>query len=282
MFAAYQLQKAICQGNLPIGEPRTAAGDRAILELRVTDVIHIRGLSAIVVAISFAVVARVMGAVTDGGAMAGVVAAFILMMAAGLRGFIPLVAVFVLTLVSTRWGYARKQRLGVAERRHGRTASQVLANLGPAAICALPAIWFPELSELLLVGTVAGLAEAAADTVSSEVGQATARSAYLITDFRDVPVGTNGAISVEGTISGCVAACIVSWISASCGVLDWRWTFAVAFAAIGGMFLDSIMGATWENAGRMGNDSVNFVSNVFAADAALLAAIIVLRFTTQS
>jgi len=251
-------------------------------KLRVADLIHIRGLSAIVVAISFAVVARVMGAVTDGGAMAGVVVAFILMMAAGLRGFIPLVAVFVLTLVSTRWGYARKQQLGVAERPRGRTASQVLANLGPAAICALPAIWFPELSESLLVGTIAGLAEAAADTVSSEVGQATARSAYLITDFRDVPIGTNGAISIEGTISGCVAACIVSWISASYGVLDWRWTFAVAFAAIGGMFLDSIMGATWENAGKLGNDSVNFVSNVFAADAALLTAVIVMRFSTQS
>jgi uncharacterized protein (TIGR00297 family) len=245
----------------------------------VSELIHTRGLPAIVVAISFAVAARILGAVTDGGAMAGVLVAFILMMAAGLGGFVPLVAVFLLTLASTRWGYARKQRLGVAERRRGRTASQVLANLGPSALCALPAIWFPELSELLLAGSVAALAEAAADTVSSEIGQATARSAYLITDFRDVPIGTNGAISIEGTISGCVAACVVSWVSATYGVLDWRWTFAVAFAAIGGMFLDSILGATWENAGKMGNDAVNFVSNVFAADAALIAAIIVGRIS---
>jgi len=253
----------------------------AILDLRVIDLIHTRGLPAIVVAISFAIVARVVGAVTDGGAMAGVIVAFVLMMAAGLAGFLPLIAVFLLTLVSTRWGYARKQRLGVAERRRGRTASQVFANLGPAAMCVLPAIWLPEAAELLLVGAMAALAEASADTVSSEIGQATARSAYLITDFHDVPIGTNGAISIEGTISGCVAACVVSWISARYGVLDWRWTFAVAFAGIGGMFLDSIMGATWENAGRMGNDSVNFVSNVFAADAALLVAIIVARFSSQ-
>ena len=244
-----------------------------------TELIHSRGLPAIVVAISFAVVARILGAVSDGGAMAGVVVAFILMLAAGLAGFLPLLAVFVLTLVATRWGYRRKQRLGVAERRRGRTASQVLANLAPAAICALPAIWFPEFSEVLLVGGVAALCEAAADTVSSEIGQATARGAYLITDFRDVPIGTNGAISIEGTISGCLAACIVSWVSAHYQVLDWRWTFVVAFAGIGGMFLDSILGATWENAGRMGNDSVNFVSNVFAADAALLAMMIVGRIS---
>ncbi len=243
-----------------------------------TDLIHSRGLPAIVVAISFAVVARIMGAVTDGGAMAGVLIAFVLMMAAGLAGFAPLLAVFLLTLASTRWGYARKQRLGVAERRRGRTASQIFANLGPAALCALPAIWFPELSELLLAGAVAGLAEAAADTVSSEIGQATAHGAYLITDFRDVPIGTNGAISVEGTISGCVAACVVSWISASYGVLDWRWTFVAAFAGIGGMFLDSVLGATWENAGKLGNDSVNFVSNVFAADVALIVAMVMVRF----
>jgi uncharacterized membrane protein len=45
------------------------------------------------------------------------------------------------------------------------------------------------------------------------------------------------------------------------------------------MFLDSVMGAKWENSGKMGNDSVNFVSNVVAADAALIAAIIVERIS---
>lgn len=246
-----------------------------------TELIHTRGLPAIVVAFSFALLARILGAVTDGGALAGIVIAFVLILSVGLSGFVPLVAVFVLTLASTRWGYARKVRLGVAERRRGRTAAQVLANLAPAAMCALPAIWFPELSELLLAGMVAALAEAAADTVSSEIGQATARGAYLITDFRDVPIGTNGAISIEGTISGCVAACVIAWVSASYGVLNWRWTFVVTFAAIGGMFLDSVMGATWENAGKLGNDSVNFLSNVFAADATLIAAMILDRFRTR-
>lgn len=232
------------------------------------------------VAIGFAIVARIMGAVTGGGALVGVLVAFILMMAAGLGGFIPLLAVFLLTVISTRWGYKRKQRLGVAERGRGRTASQVLANLGPATICALPAIWVPELSDILFIGMVAALAEAAADTVSSELGQATARGAYMITNFRDVPIGTNGAISVEGTISGCVAATVISWVSAWYGLIDWRWTFVIAFAAIGGMFLDSVIGATWENGGKVGNDSVNFVSNVFAADAALIAAMIMLRVGT--
>lgn len=234
-------------------------------------------LPAAIVAIGFALVALLIGAVTDGGAIVGVVVAFVLMLVCGFAGFIPLLTLFVLTVIATRWGYGRKQRLGVAERRHGRGASQVLANLAAATACLLPAIWFPQVSELLLVGGMAALAEAAADTVSSEIGQATARGAYMITDFSDVPIGTNGAISVEGTIAGCVAASLISWVSAASGLVDWRWSFVIAFAGIGGMFVDSIMGATWENSGKMGNDSVNFVSTVVAADAALIVAMILAR-----
>lgn len=242
-----------------------------------TSLLHARGLPALVVAIGFAVLARLIGAVTDGGALAGVLIAFALMLAAGLKGFVPLAAVFLLTVITTRWGYARKQRLGVAERRRGRTAPQVFANLCAAALCALPVLWLPRFSDVLLLAAMAALAEAAADTVSSEVGQATASNAYMITDLGPVAVGTNGAISVEGTLSGCIAASIVAWVSAFAGIVPWAWTPIAALAGIAGMFLDSVLGATWENAGKMSNDSVNFVSTVCAADLALMAAMVVQR-----
>ncbi len=245
-----------------------------------TSFFEARGLPAVVVAIGFALVARAMGAVTDGGALVGVLVAFVLMLASGLAGLVPLAAVFVLTVVTTRWGYERKQRLGVAERRRGRTASQILANLGAAAICALPAIWFPRFSEVLLLASMAALAEASADTVSSEVGQATADQAYLITGLRPAAIGTNGAISVEGTLSGCIAASIVAWVGAFSGIVPWHWTPIIAIAGIAGMLLDSVLGATWENAGKMGNDSVNFVSTVFAADLALVAGMVMERLGT--
>jgi uncharacterized protein (TIGR00297 family) len=182
--------------------------------------------------------------------------------------------------VTTRWGYTRKQSLGVAERRRGRTASQIFANLAAAAMCALPSIWFPQFSDVLLLAAMAALAEAAADTVSSEVGQATANGAYMITDFRAATIGTNGAISVEGTLSGCIAASIVAWVSSFCGLVPWQWTPIVAIAGVAGMFLDSVLGATWENTGRIGNDSVNFLSTVFAADLALMAAMVVERIAS--
>jgi uncharacterized protein (TIGR00297 family) len=243
----------------------------------VTSLFHARGLPAAVVAIGFAVIARTLGAVTDGGALMGVLVAFVLMVAAGLAGFVPLLTVFVITVLATRAGYARKQQLGVAERGPRRTASQVLANLGATALCALPLVWFPQLTRILLIGAMAALAEAATDTASSEIGQATARVAYMITDFREAPIGTNGAISIVGTLAGCVAACVVAWVSAAFQVVGWNWTPLIALAGIAGMFFDSILGATLENSGKMGNDAVNFVSTVFAADLALAVAMVTQR-----
>ena len=239
---------------------------------------HARGVPAGLIAILFAVVARIMGSVTDGGAVAGIVVAFILMLTAGFSGFLPLLTLFVLTMFATRWRRRRKERLGLAERFGGRTGSQVLANLGTAACCALPVLWFPEFSELLLTGAMAALAEAAADTVSSEVGQGSARSAFLVVGFRRVPIGTNGAVSVPGTLSGIVAACLVAWVSGAAGVVDWYWVPVIAIAGAVGMMFDSLLGATWENAGRMGNDAVNFVSTAFAADLALVTGLVIERF----
>lgn len=239
-----------------------------------TNLLHSRGLPAAVVAIGFAVIARTSGGVTDGGAMVGVLVAFVLMVAAGLAGFVPLVTVFVITLLATRWGYTRKQRLGVAERGRGRKASQVAANLLATAFCALPVIWYPRFSGVLLVGAMAALAEAAADTASSEIGQAIASNVYMITNFREAPIGTNGAVSAEGTLSGCIAASVVAWAAALVGVVGLAWTPVIAISGVAGMFLDSLLGATWENSGRMGNDAVNFVSTVFAAELALTIAMV--------
>ena len=231
-------------------------------------------LPAAVVAIVFALLARVVRAVSDGGALAGVVIAFLLISAGGLAGFVPLLVVFLLTLVATRWRGDRKRNIGVAEHRGGRRASQVLANLGATGLCAAAAVIFPRHAGTLMVGGMAALAEAAADTVSSEIGQAVCAQPRLILGFEPAPAGTNGAMSLEGTLAGCIAASIVAWSSSFSNILPLRWSPVVALAGTAGMFLDSILGAALENPGWMGNDSVNFVSTVFAADLALMVMLV--------
>jgi len=239
---------------------------------------HTRGVPAGLIALLFAVLARVMGSVTDGGALVGIAVAFLLMITAGFSGFLPLLALFLLTVTATRWRRRRKERLGLAERSGGRKGSQVLANLGVCGFCSLPVLWFPEFSDLLFAAAMAALAEAAADTVSSEFGQGSSREAYLIVGFRSVPVGTNGAVSLPGTLAGVIAGCLVAWVSAASGVVGWDWVPVISIAGAAGMIMDSLLGATWENAGRVGNDAVNFVSTAFAADLALLTGLIFQRF----
>jgi uncharacterized protein (TIGR00297 family) len=171
--------------------------------------------------------------------------------------------VFGLTWAATRFGYARKQSLGTAEARSGRTAAQVIANLGVAAICALALVLMKDVRFFLALG--AALAEAAADTVSSEIGQAIGGMPRLITRWTNVPPGTDGAVTVTGTAAGIGAAVVVSAILALAPGLGWT-AFVVSLGAgIVGTFADSLLGATLERRRLIENNTVNFLSTLVAA-----------------
>jgi uncharacterized protein (TIGR00297 family) len=177
-------------------------------------------------------------------------------------GLPTLLALFVLTFAATRFGRARKEAMGTAEARTGRRASQVIANLGVAGLCAGAGttVW--------MAACVAALAEATADTVSSEMGQAFAGSQWgktlLITTGRPVAAGTDGGVSVAGTLlgmAGALATVALSPFAQAGGAL----LLTVFGAGCAGLIFDSMLGATVERRGWLGNDLVNFTSTVFAA-----------------
>lgn len=193
---------------------------------------------------------------------------------------VPVLAVFVITSFATRLGRAKKERMGLAERRVGRSASQVAANLGVAALvsCEVAQSWLANshwssaavLSRsLLFAPMLAALAEAAADTVSSEIGQVLGGRPRMILTLRLVEPGTDGAISPAGTMAGIIAAAIVS--AAGAWALQGDMTFfAIALAGgVFGFFFDSVLGATLEQRGWLNNDLVNFLSTASASAFAL-------------
>jgi uncharacterized protein (TIGR00297 family) len=223
---------------------------------------------AAVITLIFALLARLMRGVTASGAIAGAAVCFLIFAGTGWPGFASLVCVFALAWITTHFGYQRKQTLGTAQISDGRNASQVLANLGVAAICAG---WYGFSAHLvLLIAMAAALAEAASDTVSSEVGQATSRSARLITNWRAVPAGTDGGVSLAGTIAGMGAAFIVSVVGFAAGMFSARVIFVPALAGVIGMFADSYMGAWLERRGVLNNDAVNFLGTMVAAGVSVL------------
>ena len=193
---------------------------------------------------------------------------------------IPILTVSLLAHFATRIGRAKKERLGTAEEKHGRSASQVAANLGIATLVSdqitqswlTTAHWLPHAAlaptHLLAIGLTA-LAEAAADTVSSELGQVFGGRPRMITTLRTAEPGQDGAISIAGTLAGIVAAAIVAALGTL--ALSGDWTLFAVSCSVGifGLLFDSLLGATLERRGWLNNDAVNFLSTASAAAFAL-------------
>ncbi len=221
----------------------------------------------VAITVAFAALGHLVRGVTRSGAVAGAIVCFALFASAGPGAFAALLSVFGVTWVATRVGRSRKQRLGTAERGEGRTASQVLANVGIAAVCAV--LYAALRAPSMLLAMAAALAEAAADTVSSECGQAFSTRARLITNWQSVAAGTDGGITMAGTLSGAVAAFLVSLMCVVSGMVAGRWLWVASIAGILGMLADSYLGAWFERRGGLSNDAVNFISTILAAVAAL-------------
>jgi len=193
---------------------------------------------------------------------------------------VPTVTVSLLAFAVTRAGRKKKERLGTAERRIGRSAGQVAANLGVAALVAsgpvqswlLDSHWTPRSTAsqgMLFALALAALAEAAADTAASEIGQVLGDRPWMITSFKVVDPGRDGAISVAGTLAGLLAAAIVAWT----GMWALRGDRGLFWVSLGGgafgLFFDSFLGATLEERAWLNNDAVNFLSTASAAGFAL-------------
>lgn len=219
--------------------------------------------SAAGVMLVFALFAWAVRGVTRSGAVAGALVGFALIRGAGWGGFLALCTVFLLTWIATRIGYSRKLKLGTAESRRGRDARQVFANLAVAAGCAV--VYGFAHNAKFAAAVVASLAEASGDTVESEIGQAVGGVPRLVTSGKQVPIGTDGAITLRGTLAGVLAVATVVAVCFSTGVIDRRAVFVSAGAAIAATLLDSLLGATLERKRRLGNNAVNFLATLFAA-----------------
>jgi uncharacterized protein (TIGR00297 family) len=190
----------------------------------------------------------------------------------GWRGFLMLFLFFVLGTVTTKLGYKKKAALGIAQEKGGRRGvKNAVANTLTGVVFAFLALATPY-PEIFTAALVAAFATAACDTVSSEIGQAYGRTHLLITSLKRVPAGTDGAVSLEGTVAGLLASVVLSAVAWRVGLLTLPLAGIVAAAGFAGATIESYLGASVERLGLLDNELVNFANTLIGALIALVAA----------
>jgi len=215
------------------------------------------------------------------GMIGGFILGTILILFGGWQLYLVLIAFFVIGTLATKLGYANKAGRGLAQEEGGRRGFRhAFANAGAAALLAIAASVDASISTPLWFAAVAALATAAADTTASEIGQWIGRTAFLPYSLRPVPVGTEGAVSLEGTSAGVAAGSVVALAGVALAVLAPPAVLSkellsirplvllmlLTLAAFAGSYLESLIGSWNRKQERpIPNGVMNFANTVMGA-----------------
>ncbi len=223
-------------------------------------------IQALIVTGVFAAIGLALRTVGISGFIGGFVIGVIVYGSLGMRGFIILLTFFIIGSVCTKCGYSKKAAKGIAQESGGaRSAKHALAKGIAGLILAIIHIFYPE-ADWLIIGFTAAYATAAADTASSEIGQLLGRTPILLTSFRIVEPGTEGAVSLEGTFAGILAGAllgVMAWVFWPS--IGWVAFVAVLLASFLGNLVESILGATLEQLPGINNEIINFLNTIIGA-----------------
>ena len=183
------------------------------------------------------------------------------------QGYLVVMFYFLVGSGITRVGMAEKEAAGIAEKREGKRGPEnVWGSALTATICAIAFWFFPEQRSLFLVGYVASFATKLSDTCASEIGKVYGKRTFLITTFQPVPRGTEGAVSLEGTLAGVVASVVISLVGWSIDLINLRELFVCILAAFVATNIESLIGATLQDKfAWLTNEIVNFINTTVGA-----------------
>ena len=183
---------------------------------------------------------------------------------AGLSWFILLLAFYLLGGAFTRYGYAHKHRLGIAQSHGGvRGYKNVYSNsLAPLVLAICYGVYG---SDVFIYAFIASVATANGDTLASEIGETSRSKPIMITTFRQTEPGVDGGVTPLGEAASLAGALIIGLLATGMGMAG---AFGIVVAAIGGFLgtnFDSLLGATLQSRGILSNNGVNLAATAFGA-----------------
>ncbi len=194
----------------------------------------------------------------------------------GWQGYAVVMFYFLVGSGATRIGLAQKEAAGIAEKRSGaRGPENVWGSALTGTLCALATLVVPPgYRDVLLLGYVASLSTKLSDTCASEVGKAYGQRTFLITTLQPVPRGTEGAVSLEGTLAGVVGSLAIALVGWGVGLISlWGIGWCI-LAALIATTLESLIGATLQSRlSWLTNEVVNGINTLLGAIAAILFAL---------
>ncbi len=185
-----------------------------------------------------AIVGRRLGWLNTGGALAAAVVGTAVFTGGGTTGAALLALFFVSGSLLTKYS-SRSRRNRLDAQTEGRSARQVLANGGCAAVGALMVLGWNGGWAVLL----GSLAAAQADTWATEIGAFSTKPPRLISTGVVVPRGTSGGITLLGSAGGFIGAAVMATLASVFG-LSPAVTIAGLLAGFAAMTWDSLLGAT--------------------------------------
>ncbi len=193
------------------------------------------------IAVAFAAIVAVLAyrtrALSFGGALAAFAVGAVVFGRGGWPAAAVLFAFFLPSTLLSRVGAARKRAIS-RERAGARSAWQVLANGGVAAICALGGVY----SGAPLAAAFAGaFAAASADTWGTELGMLSHTSPVSILTLRPLAPGRSGGVTLLGIAATAAGSLCVAAVAAGIGIAPF---WSVALGGFAGAIADSILGAS--------------------------------------
>ncbi|MCU0542283.1 MAG: TIGR00297 family protein [Oscillatoriaceae cyanobacterium Prado104] len=209
------------------------------------------------------------------------------------QGYAVVMFYFLVGSGVTSIGKAQKEAEGIAEKRSGaRGPENVWGSALTGTLCALAVLALSLLGDnaqtiegtgilpvpqdvisLLLLGYAASFSTKLADTTSSEIGKAYGKRTFLITTLQSVPRGTEGAVSLEGTLAGVAASIAIALLARAVGLINLTGIAFCVIAAFIATNIESVIGATVQSKFEwLTNEVVNFFNTLIGAIAAIVLA----------
>ena len=198
------------------------------------------------------------------GSVVMVIMGIVIIFSAGANWLVLIVLFLILSLLATRYSKKYKRSLGEYEGR--RTSKNVISNGVVACfMAAFGGYYLP-----FVGGFIGAIATATADTLASEIG--VLHQPRLITTFQKVDPGTDGAVSVLGTVVGMIGAAIIGIAAYFLGIVPHPISAIVVSVISGtvGCFMDSILGAVLERRDLITNEHVNLIATIVGAIVGIL------------